>query len=203
MNANETYLMSFTTGGLFLQESLLFADLFLETNDWLIVSKKVKENNLLQSRMSSSAQRVSQEIVGRLKCLNETELNFLLKGSNLDQRLILWVAVCRKYTFIRDFAIEVLCFKYRTYKTKIDKDDYELFYSQKEDTHPEVEKLAPSTKDKLRSVMFKNMRDVGLIDKAGTINAILPTREFIYLMRTESPEDLMIFPIPDSFGGSR
>lgn len=203
MNANEIYLMSFTTGGLFLQESLLFADLFLETNDWLVVSKKVKENNLLQSRMSSSAQRVSQEIVGRLKCLNEKELNFLLKGSNLDQRLILWVAVCRKYTFIRDFAIEVLCFKYRTYKTKIDKEDYELFYSQKEDTHPEVERLAPSTKDKLRSVLFVNMRDVGLIDKAGTINAILPTQEFISLMRTESPEDLMIFPIPDSFGGSR
>src|SRR6266404_4752627 len=55
-----------------------------------------------------SARRSIREIVNRLKRLSEEELQLLLEGERSEQVALLWLAACRAYRFIGEFAVEVL-----------------------------------------------------------------------------------------------
>lgn len=198
-----TYTLSFLVGGLYYQESLLIAKLYTEIKDWGVVRKHVLDENLLQTRMKSSSTRMVSEIVHKLKQLSDREIEFLMSANVHDQKLLLWASTCRRYSFIRDFVVEVVVFRYTNLKTTVTIDEFEIFYHQKSQTHPELEKITEQTKGKLKSVMFKTMREAGLIDKKGTITPVFPSNSFIYLLKETSPEDLRIFPAPIFFGGAK
>ena len=102
------YAFSFTTGSLLYQESIRFAALFVELGNWDRVRELAIEQNLLQTRTAKSSVRLCREICSRLKTLGEKELNLLVDGTVKDKGYILWLALCRRYKFIRDFAVEVL-----------------------------------------------------------------------------------------------
>ena len=53
------YNMSFSSGGLFFNESLKVAEVYLEKKDWKIVRDTVLKNNILQARTESSLARLS------------------------------------------------------------------------------------------------------------------------------------------------
>lgn len=56
--------------------------------------------------MESSSKRILSEVVGRLKCLKMKELQFFIHADRVDKANILWIAVCKKYPLISDFAKE-------------------------------------------------------------------------------------------------
>lgn len=70
------YIMSFTSGGLSLRESLIVTDVFLSGNDWAQARKLIIQDNLLQVRMINSAKRILSEIIPRLQLFSEQELHF-------------------------------------------------------------------------------------------------------------------------------
>ena len=102
------YTMPFTTGGLFLHESMTVAGLYLALGDWTAVRDRVISGNLLQTRTVNTARRIIGEISARLELLTEEEMGILMEGSRQDRQHILWMAVCRRYRFIREFAVEVI-----------------------------------------------------------------------------------------------
>jgi hypothetical protein len=85
--------MSFTTGGLFLRESVDVAKQYLELKDWNKVRNKVITDNILQTRTMNTAKRVCSEIISRLKMLNCTELDYLITASHREKGCLLWLAV--------------------------------------------------------------------------------------------------------------
>lgn len=87
------YEMSFSTGGLFLTESVKLAECFRESMDWNVVREQVQAHNVLQVRTLSTAQRVLREVISRLKRLSSGEVDLLLLGDCAEQRALLWVAV--------------------------------------------------------------------------------------------------------------
>ncbi len=103
----ERYRLSFTTGGLFLREAPLVAERYLTLGDWSKTRRQVRSENLLQVRTASAATRLSQELIARLELLDTEELDALLAGRPLDRGYLLWAATCRRYAFIRDFAVEM------------------------------------------------------------------------------------------------
>ena len=105
---NDRYSMSFTTGCLFYRESVKLATLFVDLKDWNIVRNTVLADNLLQARTQNTSKRVCQEIISRLKTLSVQELELLNKGTSQEQAYLLWLAICRRYTFIGDFAVEII-----------------------------------------------------------------------------------------------
>ncbi len=194
------YKLSFLVGGLYYNESLILANLYQELKDWTLVRKEAMDKNLLQTRMKSSSKRMSSEIINKLMLLNNEELEFLINGMESDQKLLLWIATCRRYTFIRDFSIEVIIYNYKNLKKVINKDEFDIFFNQKSLTHPELDKITELTRNKLRSVMFKNMREAGIIDKSGLIVPTFPSIEFISLLKNTSPDDINILPISNLIG---
>ena len=63
------YRLSFTTGGIFAQESAMLAEIYLRTRDWQQSRNQVRTENLLQVRTAAAALRISKEVVARLEHL--------------------------------------------------------------------------------------------------------------------------------------
>lgn len=190
--------MAFTTGTLFHLESVKLASLYLEYIDWVKVRAKVVDENLLQARTLNTSKRVCREIISRLKHLRRTELEFLTTGDYQEQGYLLWLAVCRRYSFIADFAIEVVRERYITLKADLNTEDYEAFFNGKTDTHPELEKVRPATRSKARQVLFKMLREASLLSADNIIQPATFSFAFLETISRESSQDFLYLPVFDS-----
>jgi len=125
------YKMSFTSGALLCNDSIKIAELFLISGSWKDVKTKAVNDNILQSRTINSSKRLSTEISSRLKLLNKNELQVLSNATSKEQALILWVAACRKYRFIYEFAVEVIREKFFKLQYELTYSDYDSFFNSK------------------------------------------------------------------------
>lgn len=193
----ERYRLSFTTGGLFLQEALLVVERYLALRDWKQTREQVRGENLLQVRTAAAATRISKELIARLELLDSEELRFLVGGSLREQRYLLWAATCRRYAFIRDFASEVLREHYLLMRRQLTTSDYDAFFNSKALWHAELDELAPSTQSKLRQNLFRMLRDADLISTQHQIQPVLVTPALARLLARHDNEQLLIFPATD------
>lgn len=190
--------MSFTTGGLFHRESVKLAELYLDLGDWNSVRDKVIAENLLQTRTLNTLKRSCREVISRLKTLSSGELEFLLEGSHQEQAYLLWLAVCRRYRFIADFAIEVLRERYITLKTDLTHEDFDSFFNRKSEWHVEMDGVTPATRSKLRQVLFKILREADLLTANNMINAAMLSPGLLAAIEQGSRRDVSFFPVFDS-----
>ena len=193
----ERYRLSFTTGGLFLQEAPLVVERYLALRDWKQTREQVRSENLLQVRTTAAATRISQELIARLELLDLEELEFLVDGSLREQGYLLWAATCRRYTFIRDFAREVLREHYLLLRRQLTTNDYEAFCNAKALWHAELDELASSTHSKLRQNLFRMLRDADLVSAQHQIQPVLIDPALARLLGRHGDEQLLIFPATD------
>jgi hypothetical protein len=188
------YNLSFSTGGLFLRESVELASRYLDLEDWGRVREQAVSENLLQTRTQSSAKRAIQEILHRLKVLSHDELCLLVSGSSQDQAQLLWLAVCRYYPFIGDFAREVIRERYLSLRHDLGYEDFEAFVRSKFGAHPELEAIEESTLNKVRQILFRMMREAGILSKDNSlIPAILGPQLHDHIANS-NPEEFLIYP---------
>ena len=193
----ERYRLSFTTGGLFLQEAPLIAERYLKLRDWVRTREQVRGDNLLQVRTAAAAMRISKELIARLELLGHEELEFLVDGNLREKGYLLWAATCRRYAFIRDFAREVLREHYLLMRRQLTTNDYEAFCNAKALWHAEVDGLAESTHSKLRQNLFRMLRDADLVNAQYQIQPVLMTPALAHLLARHCNEQLLIFPATD------
>ena len=91
----QPYLMSFGTGGLYINESVAIARLHVAGRDWESTMIDAQERGAFPVRKASSARRSIREIVNRLKHLSSDELALLIEGERSEQAALLWLAACR------------------------------------------------------------------------------------------------------------
>ena len=201
MNKDE-YSMSFTTGGLFLRESVELAALYLALGDWNAVNDATIANNILQTRTLSTLKRVSREVFSRLKTLNTEELGFLVEANHQEQSYLLWLAICRRYEFIADFAVEVIRERYISLKADLSNEEFDSFFYRKSEWHPELDQIQPATRTKLRQVLFKILREADLLTANNMINAALLSPRMLEVISKGPQTDAQYFPVlePDLKG---
>ncbi len=192
----DRYRMSFTTGGLFCRESVIAYTLFTRLNDWQKVREMIINENLLQLRTESSGKRVSLELCARLKQLSKAELPLVGEGTAPEQKAVLWLAVCRHYRFIREFATEVIRAKFVTFQYELFYDDFDAFFNAKAAWIEELDVVADSTKAKLRQVLFKMMHEADILSDANRITPMLPTTRLVRAV--ESLSEFGVFPVLES-----
>lgn len=193
--SNPEYSLSFTTGGLFHRESLMLINLYLDLGNWNSVRDKVIAENLLQVRTVSAIKRLSREIISRLKMFSPRELEFFINGSHQEQAYLLWLAVCRRYRFIGEFAIEVLREHFITLKKNLTQEEFDSFFSRKSEWHPELDKISTTTLRKLRQVLFRILREADLLTVANTINAAIFSPRLLALIADNNRHDIFYFPV--------
>jgi hypothetical protein len=192
------YRISFTSGSLYHRESVKLAELYLSLRDWEAVRAQALRDNLLQARTESTAKRTCREALARLQRLNDRELAFLPEANHQDQAHLLWVAVCRLYRLIADFAVEVIHERFVTLNLGLSFEDFDAFYNRKSEWHEELDNASASTRNKLRQVLFRMLREAGLLGKDNTIHAVLLSPRLVELLCQHQPDECLYFPVHES-----
>lgn len=192
------YRLSFTTGGLFSRESAMVAELYLRKLDWGLTRDQVRAENLLQVRTAAAALRISKEVVARLEHLAVPELKCVVDGTVRERSYLLWSAACRRYEFIREFAVEVLREYFVTLRQVLNLKDFDAFFNGKAMWHEELDGTAPSTQNKLRQNLFRMMRDADLLSPENLIQPAMLTPRIAALLSARGREAFLIFPLADA-----
>lgn len=194
----ERYRLSFTTGGLLVQESTLVAGRYATLHDWRATREQVRVQNLLQVRTAAAALRISKEVVARLEHLSSQELQCLLDGSQRERAYLLWSATCRRYAFIRDFATDVLREYYLSLRHQLPLSEFNVFFHRKSATHDEIDNTTASTQSKLRQNLFRMMREADLVSPQYVIQPAMLTSRLAKLLAQRGRESLTVFPVTDA-----
>ena len=192
------YSMSFTTGSLFHRESVKFAELYLELGSWDATRSHIIHQNVLQDRTLNTSKRICREVISRLKTMSSQELSFLVETNSKDQAYLLWLAVCRRYRFIADFAVEVIRERFISLKTDLNYVDFDSFFNRKSEWHVELDEIQSSTKIKLRQVLFKMLREADLLTENHLINAANLSPNLIEAIYQADRQEIMYFPLFES-----
>ena len=188
---NEPYRLSFTSTSSLLPTFVRLANMTVENG----YSLHLLTNEKVEIGKKSTNIRQLRELKLRLKTLTREELKMLAKGSLVDQKHMTLLAICKTYRFIFDFIIEVVRDKALIYDYEIRESDYKSFINRKLFDHPELERIKDSSKVKIKTVLFRIISEVGLIDNARSrlIQPVLLSNELQTIIVQENPELLKIF----------
>lgn len=167
--ANPAYRMSFTSGGLFLNESIEVARLHRDGEDWEDTAKRALDQGATALPKSASNRRSLREITNRLRMLTDTERLFLLEDADrTDQQALLWLAACRAYRFVGEFAVEVIRERYLSYQFDLPLEAFDVLFDAKADWDEGLAKISASTRKKLRQILFRMMREAEILSADDT-----------------------------------
>lgn len=192
-SASARYALSFTSGALLLREALIAAPIYLEERDWAKVRTRIAEDNLLQTRTRSSGARLGREVAQRLAALSVDEIELFLDATPTERGQLMWVAACRRYALIGEFAEEVLRERFLVLAHTLDYDDFDSFIRSKALWHEEVVDLKESTLIKLRATVFRMLAEAGLLSDGRIVPAVLSAR-VAERLDARVPSDVRFFP---------
>jgi hypothetical protein len=191
----QKYKLSFTAASLSISESVNIAEVYLKCRDWNETKSIVRENNLLQSRTNSRTTRVLAEIIPRLILLSDDQLSLLVEGSLSEQKYLLWFTICKTYSLIKEFAVEVLHEKFLSRNMKVTDLDYDAFFNRKADWNEGLAKITTLTRKKIRQVVFHMMREADLLTDDNTILRAMLSIRLTNVLKTDAPMSFEIFPV--------
>jgi hypothetical protein len=187
------YRLSFSVGGLYLQSAPIAAQLYLDLGNWAAVRAALDADNLLQARTVSSAKRLGRELVQRLEELTEDELALLTYANAEECAQLMWVAACRRYDLVAEFAEEVLHERFLLMAPDVTTEHFEAFVRGKSLWHPELDELEESTLRKLRATLFLMMREAGLVTAEGGIVPSVLSERIRQEFAKRDPSDVRFF----------
>ena len=191
----QPFKMSFSTGGLFLNETLAVARLHSPGEAWAATIDRALTEGAASLPKAASQRRTLREIVNRLSALTDDERAFLLEESDRsDQLALLWLATCRAYRFVREFATEVLRERYLSFQLDLPLESFDILFAAKAEWDSGLAGISPSTQAKLRQVLFRIMREANVISDDHRILSAFVSPRLKALVEEESPHDLIIFP---------
>ena len=165
----------------------------------LRVRRQAIDDNVLSIRTQSANARVVSEVLKRLSTLTEEETRFLadVDTSANDCQALMWVAMCRYYALIGEFATEVVRDHYLMGLPTVTREDYDRFIQGKAMWHEELEELSPATSNKLRSNVFKAMSEAGLVERRS--DTLLPSLlgGSVAGILEDRPESFRFFPMSE------
>ncbi len=179
----------------------IVAELFLAERDWNAVKRRVLATNALQCRTTSSAIRMERELRLRLATLTDKQLEILATSAADERAAISWLAAIKHIRFAYDFAADMLRDKLAVHEPVLRYSDYETFVETKAPFHPELARLRPSSKNKLRQILLKMLAEAGLVEPGSTVMAIhrpFLSTTILDTIRSDNPRWLAGFLFPDN-----
>ncbi|HPH97292.1 MAG TPA: DUF1819 family protein [Anaerolineaceae bacterium] len=191
------YKISFTTGGLFYREATKIVELYFQLRDWAHVRAQIHNENLLKTRTQSSLKRTARELVQRMEVLTDDQLTILVDGSRQEQNQILWLAVCKQYSFVREFAIEVVREKFLRLDLELSYRDFDIFFNRKAEWNEILDQTKESTRKKMRQVLFRILAEAEIILPGGMIVPVMLSPRVARAVCDDDASFLAVFPISE------
>lgn len=184
----------------------IVAELYLDHRNWDAVKHHVLTTNALQCRTNSSTMRMERELRLRLATLTDKQLEVLATSAAEERAAISWLAAIKHIRFAYDFAAELLRDKLAAREPILRYSDYETFLETKALFHPELTRLRPSSKNKLRQILLQMLTEAGFLDANGdgmTIQRPVLSNAVLDTIRADNPRWLAGFLVPDEEIGSQ
>ena len=90
------------------------------------------------------------------------------------RKVWLWIAVCRAYRLIREFAVEVVRERYLSgNREPLGYGDFDAFYERKAWANDELSRASELTRRKLRQKAFQLLAEAGLITDEKNVQGAL------------------------------
>lgn len=195
MPDHQRYRMSFGVGGLLLNESIEVARQRIGGSSWDAVMAHGIAAGTTSLPKAQSRRRMLREVINRLSSLSAPELEFLVNDADrAEQAALLWVAACRTYRFVREFAIEVVCDRYLSYEEDLPLEVFDRLLAAKAEWDEGLAALNRSTALKLRQILFRMMREAGIITEKNHIVATYLSPRLIGMVEMSNRSDLAVFP---------
>lgn len=198
--AHQPYSMSFTAASLRPELARILAEVFLSCGDWDETKKKVLADNALQARSPASGIRMEREIRQRLQTLSRSQIEILANAPADSRSAIAWLSVLKHEPFVFVFAAEVLRGKIEALDPVLRPSDYEQFVAGQATDHPELSRLTPTTKAKIRQVTIRMLREVGILGddaKDFTLRRPVIPADVLAALVQDDPWWLAGFLVPD------
>ena len=192
------YNFSFTTGGLLIAESIVVAEVYERCGDWSEAARLISGDNLLQARTKSTARKKLGEIRHRLQMLTPEQLNLLVSGGRTEQLAMLWLAVCKRYSFLHDFAQQVVRELYLSMRTHVTDLHCEDFLDSQTAWHEEIEHLTTTTRRKVCTVALRMLREAEITTNGGLIEPALLSHDVADVITADNRNWFLIFPVAAS-----
>jgi hypothetical protein len=193
--AKQPYKMSFTSGGLFLTESVTVAGMHRTGEDWKDTLERALQEGATSLPKAASNRRTLREIVNRLMTLHDDEVRFLIDDAGRqEQQYLLWVATCRAYRFVREYAVEVICDRFLSYQLELPLESFDIFFEAKAEWDDGLASISDSTRNKLRQILFRMMREAGVVSDDHRIQSTYLSAQLRALIEATNPGDLAVFP---------
>ena len=177
-----------------LHESVIVAEIYNALRDWSAVRKKVLEDNSFQTRTLSTLKKRYGEVSRRLQRLSDFEIELLAENNALYTKQLVWLSICRHYSLIKDFALEVIIPQYESARFLIALEDFDAFYNRKAEWHQNLDGASKLTKGKVRQVLFLMLKECNLIDNNNEIQYQQLDERLEHVISEKSTEDLCLFP---------
>lgn len=195
MATPQKYRMSFSVGGLLVKESVALVEASRPGETWPEARERLVAEGISSFPKLASRTRVLREVFDRIGHLTDAERTYLLEDADrLEQQALIWLAICRTYRFVREFAVEVVAERYNSWRFDLGLEVFDRFLAEKAESDQGLAKLSPSTCAKVRQVLFRIMRESGLLSDDGKIQPIWLSVRMKVLIEETNPEDLLIFP---------
>lgn len=190
------YRLSFTTGGLLVREAAIAVPPYRQQGDWAAVRATIESENLLQARTASAGRRLAREVVQRLAELSNDEIDLLADATSVERGHLMWVAACRRYSLLGEFAEEVVRERFLVLASTLDHSHFDSFVRTKALWHEELAAIKESTYRKLRSNVFLMMHELGVLDEKGNIVPAVLTARVVAVLEARRPSEIRFFPMP-------
>lgn len=195
MSVVQKYRMSFSVGGLMLNESLAIAQGYQRGESWASARERLLAQGTSSLPKLTSQTRALREVYDRVSHLSDDERDYLsTKADRVEQQAMVWLAICRTYRFVYEFAVEVINERYQSWRLDLGHEVFDRFFAEKAESDPSLAELSASTCVKLRQVLFRILREAGLRSVEGRIQPIWLSGRMKRLIEESNPTDLRVFP---------
>lgn len=199
----QPYKMSFAVGGLLLNESVEVARMHDPSETWDATLRRAVEGNVTSLPKAASRRRTLREIVNRISTLDGEELEYLVEGADRqDQQALLWLAACRAYRFVREYATDVIHERFLSFQLDLPLDSFDILFAAKAEWDEDLARIRPTTLAKLRQVLFRMMREASVISDNNQILSAYVSPRLKTMLAEKVPRDLSVFPGLSRDGGT-
>lgn len=199
----QPYKMSFAVGGLLLNESVEVARLHARSEAWDATLERALEGGITSLPKEASRRRTLREIVNRISTLDEDELDYLIEAADRqDQKALLWLATCRAYRFVREFATEVIHERFLSFQLDLPLESFDVLFAAKAEWDEGLAAISAMTRAKLRQVLFRMMREASVITEDNRILSAYVSPRLKSILATKNPREIVLFPGLSRDGGT-
>ena len=199
LQGTQSYNLSFTAASLRPELMRIAAEIFLACNDWEEAKRRILATNAFQCRASRSAAVLERELRQRLQLLTLPQLHLLAKASAEDRAAMSWLASCKRSSFLFDFAAGILRDKLDALDPILRLSDYESYLDLQSVAHPSLGTVTPSSRTKIRQVLFKMLREAGLTTQSPPSTLVhrpVLSPAVTHAILTDDPSWLSAFLVP-------